>query len=182
MKQSISGFLERKLKLKINREKSKAGKANQAKFLGFCFPGKTIRWTTDALEDFKHRIRKLTARSWSISMEDRIAKLNEYLRGWMGYFGISQHWTPIEPLDQWLRRRLRMCLWKQWRFVRTKVWALKKLGGDVKAIIRLAFKNRGPWWCSNTREVQFVLHNNYFHQQLGLLSMRALWIQVHYPS
>jgi hypothetical protein len=68
--------------------------------LGFCFPGKTIRWSTDALEDFKHRIRKLTTRSWSISMEDRIAKLNEYLRGWMGYFGISQYWTPIEPLDQ----------------------------------------------------------------------------------
>jgi RNA-directed DNA polymerase len=75
-----------------------------------------------------------------------------------------------------------MCLWKQWRFVRTKVWVLKKLGGDVKAIIRLALKNRGAWWCSDTREVQFVLHNNDFHQQLGLLSMRALWIQVHYPS
>jgi RNA-directed DNA polymerase len=182
VKQSISGFLEKKLKLKINREKSKTGKANQAKFLGFCFPGKTIRWTTDALEDFKHRIRELTARSWGISMEDRITKLNEYLRGWMGYFGISQHWAPIEPLDQWIRRRLRMCLWKQWRFVRTKVRELQKLGGDVKAIVRLAFKHRGPWWCSNTREVQFVLHNNYFHQQLGLLSMRALWIQVHYPS
>ena len=68
------------------------------------------------------------------------------------------------------------------RFVRTKVRELQKLGGDVKAIVRLAFKHRGPWWCSNTREVQFVLHNNYFHQQLGLLSMRALWIQVHYPS
>ena len=95
---------------KINREKSKTGRANQAKFLGFCFPGKTIRWTTDALEDFKHRIRKLTARSWGISMDDRITKLNEYLRGWMGYFGISQHWTPIEPLDQWIRRRLRMCM------------------------------------------------------------------------
>ena len=115
-------------------------------------------------------------------MADRIAKLNEYIRGWMGYFSISQYWTPIEPLDQWIRRRLRMCLWKQWRFVRTKARELKKLGGDAKAIIRLAFKNRGPWWCSDTREVQFVLHNNYFHKQLGLLSMRALWVQVHYPS
>ncbi|MFN4896888.1 MAG: reverse transcriptase domain-containing protein [Pseudomonadota bacterium] len=182
VKRSISDFLERKLKLKINPEKSKAGKASQAKFLGFCFPGNTIRWTSDALADFKHRIRKLTARSWSVSMADRIAKLNEYIRGWMGYFSISQYWKPIEPLDQWIRRRLRMCLWKQWRFVRTKVRELKKLGGDAKAIVRLAFKNRGPWWCSDTREVQFVLHNNYFHKQLGLLSMRALWIQVHYPS
>jgi RNA-directed DNA polymerase len=78
-------------------------------------------------------------------MEYRITKLNEYIRGWMGYFGISQFWTPIEPLDQWLRRRLRMCLWKQWRFVRTKVNELAKLGADVKDIIRLAFKSRGPW-------------------------------------
>ena len=58
VKQSISGFLEKKLKLKITREKSKAGKANQAKFLGFCFPGKTIRWTTDALEDLTEVLKR----------------------------------------------------------------------------------------------------------------------------
>jgi RNA-directed DNA polymerase len=182
VKQSVARFLEKKLKLKINRAKSKVGKANQAKFLGFTFPGKTIRWTTEAIEDFKHRIRKLTARSWSVSMDDRIARLNEYIRGWLEYYGISEYWTPIEPLDQWIRRRLRMCLWKQWRYVKTKVTNLAKLGADVKAIIRLAFRNRGPWWCSDAREVQFVLHNNYFHQQLGLISIRELWIQVHYPS
>jgi RNA-directed DNA polymerase len=148
VKQSVARFLEKKLKIKINREKSKAGKANKCKFLGFTFPGKTIRWTTEALEDFKHRIRELTGRSAGVSMQYRITKLNEYVHGWMGYFGISQFWSPIEPLDQWIRRRLRMCLWKQWRFVRTKVRELEKLGADVKDIIRLAFKNHGPWWCS----------------------------------
>ena len=75
-----------------------------------------------------------------------------------------------------------MCLWKQWRFVKTKVRELAKLGGNMKDIIRLAFKNRGPWWCSDTREVQFILHNNYFHKHLGLISIRELWIQQHYPS
>lgn len=182
VKLSVARFLERKLKLKINREKSKAGKANKCKFLGFTFPGKTIRWTTEALEDFKHRVRELTGRSAGISMQFRIAKLNEYVRGWLGYFGISQFWTPIEELDSWIRRRLRMCLWKQWRFVRTKVRELEKLGANVKDIIRLAFKNHGPWWCSDTREVQFALDNNYFHKQLGLVSIRELWIQMHYPS
>lgn len=182
VKQSVARFLEKKLKLKINREKSKAGKANSCKFLGFTFPGKTIRWTAEAFEDFKHRVRELTGRSNGVSIEHRIAKLNEYVTGWFGYFGISQFWTPIEQLDQWIRRRLRMCLWKQWRFVRTKVRELAKLGADVKDIIRLSFRERGPWWCSDTREVQFALDNNYFHKQLGLVSIRELWIQVHYPS
>jgi RNA-directed DNA polymerase len=182
VKQSISRYLEKKLKLKINREKSKVGKANKANLLGFTFPGKTIRWTTEAFEEFKYRIRKLTGRSLGISMEERITKLNQYIRGWMGYYRISQFWTPIEPLDQWIRRRLRMCFWKQWRYVKTKVRELAKLGGNIRDIIRLAFKNRGPWWCSDTREVQFILHNNYFHNQLGLLSIRELWVQQHYPS
>lgn len=182
VKQSVTRFLEKKLKLKINREKSKAGKANKCKFLGFTFPGKTIRWTTEALEDFKKRIRELTGRSSGVSMDHRVAKLNEYLRGWFGYFGISQHWTPIEQLDRWIRRRLRMCLWKQWRFVRTKVRELATLGANVKDIIRLSFNGRGPWWCSDAREVQFALNNNYFHKQLGLVSIRELWIQLHYPT
>ena len=115
-------------------------------------------------------------------MEHRIAKLNEFVRGWMQYFGISKYWIPIEPLDQWIRRRLRMCLWKQWRFVRTKVRELITLGADAKDVIRLAYKHRGPWWCSDTREVQFALDNRFFHQRLGLVSIRELWIQVHYPS
>jgi RNA-directed DNA polymerase len=182
VKQSVARFLEKKLKLKINREKSKAGKANKCKFLGFTFPGKTIRWTSEALKDFKHRIRELTGRSAGVSMQYRIAKLNEYIQGWMGYFGISQFWGPIESLDQWIRRRLRMCLWKQWRLVRTKVSELAKLGADVKDVIRLSFQGHGPWWCSDTREVQFALTNSYFHKQLGLVSIRELWTQLHYPA
>ena len=75
-----------------------------------------------------------------------------------------------------------MCLWKQWRFVRTKVTELAKLGSDIKDIIRLAFRGRRPWWCSDTREVQFALNNHYFHKQLKLVSIRDLWIQWHYPS
>jgi len=182
VKTSVTRFLEKKLKLKVNEQKSKTGSAKKCQFLGFTFPGKTIRWTSEAFEDFKHRIRELTARSWRVSMEHRTAKLNEFVRGWMQYFGISKYWTPIEPLDQWIRRRLRMCYWKQWRFVRTKVRELVQLAADAKDVIRLAYKHRGPWWCSDTREVQFALDNRFFHQRLGLVSIRDLWIQIHYPS
>ena len=66
--------------------------------------------------------------------------------------------------------------------MRTKVRELTKLGGDVKDVIRLSFRGHGPWWCSGTREVQFALNNNYFPKQLELVSIRDLWIQVHYPS
>jgi RNA-directed DNA polymerase len=114
VRKSISRFLEKTLKLKINTEKSKVGKANKAEFLGFTFPGKTIRWTSDALDEFKHQVRKLTGRSYSISMEQRIHDLNLYLRGWMNYFRLSKYWRPVPELDAWIRRRIRCCFWKQW--------------------------------------------------------------------
>ena len=177
VKQSISGFLEKKLKLKINREKSKTGKANQAKFLGFCFPGKTIRWTTDALEDFKHRIRELTARSWGISMEDRITKLNEYLRGWMGYFGLAAQLKLFDHFDQWLRRRLRMCFWKRWRLTRTRRRELIRLGVPRRQAIRHARSRKGPWHMAKSIATGVGLTNAWLAAQ-GLLSLKSLWAEL----
>ena len=84
-------------------------------FLGFTFRAGKLRWSQQAFEDFKHRVRELTGRSWGVSMRYRLDKLAQYVRGWMGYFGISQYYRPVPELDEWLRRRVRMCYWKQWR-------------------------------------------------------------------
>ncbi len=86
---SVTGWLERKLKLVINQQKSKVVKADECEYLGFIFRNKRITWSNDSLRDFKYKIRRLTARSWGISMQKRLHKLSSYIRGWMNYFALS---------------------------------------------------------------------------------------------
>lgn len=182
VKKSIVKFLEKKLKLKVNSEKSNVDRAKALEFLGFTFPGKTIRWTHSAFLDFKKRIRAITGRSTGVSMEHRIAELSRYIRGWMSYFGISQYYSPIAEIDQWIRRRIRMCYWKQWRYAKTKVTALLKLGTNLKTAIACAMSRKGFWHMSRTLATQTGMTNIWFSQTLGLVSVRDLWIQLHYPS
>ena len=86
--QSIRRFLENKLKLAVNEKKSRVGPTNGTEFLIFVFKKTTVRWSEDAFQEFKRRVKKLTGRNWGVSMEYRFKKLAEYLRGWMNYFGI----------------------------------------------------------------------------------------------
>lgn len=182
VKESITEFLEKKLKLKVNQEKSKVGAAKKCVFLGFTFPGRIIRWTDKAFDKFMLELRKLTARSSGISFSQRIENLNRYIRGWMAYFGISKYWKPIEYIDQWLRRRLRMCLWKEWRLVKTKVRELRKLGSDLSSAVMCAMSRKGPWRLSKTLATHTGMTNDWFANTVELVSIRDLWIQIHYPS
>jgi RNA-directed DNA polymerase len=142
---NISRYLTQKLKLKVNREKSQVVKIEALNYLGFTFRGIRIFATDQALRDFKHRLKGLTSRSCGVSMADRINRLNRYLRGWMNYFGISQHYSPIEELDGWLRRRIRMCYWKQWRRPRTRIGNLLKLGTSKRHAILTGISRKGYW-------------------------------------
>ena len=128
---SVQRFLEQKLKLKVNQDKSQVRSTNKTNFLGFTFKGTKIRWSDKAFQEFKRRVKQLTGRSWFVSMGYRLDKLAQYLRGWMNYFGISEYYRPIPEIDHWLRRRVRMCYWKQWRYARTKVRELRKLGTSL---------------------------------------------------
>ena len=94
---------------------------SECAFLGFTIKGKKIRWTDKSEAAFKHRVKELTGRSWGVSMDYRLHKLGQYMWGWAAYFGISQYYRPVPELDEWIRRRIRMCYWKQWRWVRTKI-------------------------------------------------------------
>jgi RNA-directed DNA polymerase len=119
--QGVQRFLERKLKLRVNPDKSHVARTDDTNFLGFIFRGSSIRWSEKAFREFKRRVKLLTGRSWFVSMEYRLSKLAQYFRGWMNYFGISEYYRPIPEIDHWLRRRVRMYYWKQWRYARTKV-------------------------------------------------------------
>ena len=111
----------------------------------------------------------------------RYNKLPEYLRGWMNYFGISEYYRPIPEIDHWLRRRLRMCYFKQWRRARTKVRELRKLGTSLHAAISVAISRKGPWRLSRTLATQTGMTNDWLKDQ-GLLSVKELWVHIHYPA
>jgi len=113
---SVVQFLEKKLKLKVNRQKSKVDRASRVKFLGFSFykyRGEVrIRVATRLLQRFRQRLRRLTRRTRSGKVEDIIREVNQYLRGWIGYFRLADTPSVFEDLDSWIRRRLRQMVWK----------------------------------------------------------------------
>ena len=178
---SIKRFLLKKLKLVVNEKKSKVVKSDQILFLGFTFTGKSIRWSDNSLAEFKRQIRLLTGRSWGVSMNYRFRKLNDYIRGWMGYYGLSEYYRPIPGLDQWLRRRIRMCYWKQWRRCRKRVRELLKLGCSKRQAIFTSLSRKSYWHLSKTLATQVGMTNKWLKEQ-GLISIRELWISFHYPD
>lgn len=179
--QSIRRFLEKSLKLRVNEAKSHVGPTDQLEFLGFTFKKTKIRWSERAFQEFKRRVKRLTGRSWGVSMSYRLEKLAEYVRGWMNYFGISEYYRPIPELDQWLRRRIRMCYWKQWRKCRTKVRNLLKLGVPLKAAISGGMSRKSLWRLSKTYATQLGMTNKWLKEQ-GLISIKDLWVNMHYPA
>lgn len=178
---SVKRFLERKLKLSVNERKSQVASTNHTVFLGFAFKGAKIRWSEEAFWDFKRRVKRLTGRSWFVSMDYRLGKLEQYIRGWMNYFGISEYYRPIPEIDHWLRRRVRMCYWKQWRKCRTRVRALLKLGTSRNAAISVGISRKGPWRLSRTLATQTGMTNQWLKDQ-GLVSVKELWVNIHYPA
>ena len=181
VKESVTRFLERKLKLKVNQDKSRVSSTDNTNFLGFTFKGTKIRWSDKAFREFKRRVKRLTGRSWFVSMEYRYKKLSQYIRGWMNYFGISEYYRPIPEIDQWLRRRMRMCYWKQWRLPRTKIRKLLKLGASLKAALNVGLSRKGPWRLARTLATQTGMTNKWLKEQ-GLVSVKELWVNIHYPA
>ncbi len=178
VKASITRYLTTKLKLVVNEQKSRVVRTDECVFLGFTFRGVKLRWSDQAFADFKHRVRRLTGRSWGVSMGYRLYKLAKYLRGWMNYFGISDYYRPIPEIDSWIRRRIRMCYWKQWRRARTKVRHLLALGTRKREAILTAISRKSYWHLSKSLATQTGMTNAHLASQ-GLLSVRDLWLKAH---
>jgi len=167
------------LKLPINEEKSQVVPIKQLSFLGFIFKGKKIIWSPKSLANFKHRIRELTGRSWGISWAYRYQQLRRYLVGWINYFGLSEYYRPVPLLDQWIRRRVRMCYLKQWRKPRTRIRNLIRLGVSKMTAIRLGLSSKGYYRLAKTKAVQMGLNNDWLTSQ-GLVSVQQQWSKFHY--
>lgn len=131
---SITKWIEKKLGLKVNMDKTKVTKPNNLKYLGFGFfkDFKTgIYGTTpheDSINKFKNKLKELTSRSWSIKLSLRIEKLNQVIRGWVNYFSIAKMKIKLRNISAHLRTRLRVVIWKQWKVPSKRQWGLQKLG------------------------------------------------------
>ncbi|WP_250655634.1 group II intron reverse transcriptase/maturase [Alkalimarinus coralli] len=178
---SITRFLEIRLKLVVNTTKSHVVKTSECKFLGFTFQAGRIQWHPNSLKKFKQEVRRLTNRNWGVSMKYQLFKLSLYLRGWINYFGIANCYQHCVELDHWIRRRVRMAYWRQWRKPRTKVRNLMKRGVHVQAAVACGITSKGPWRSAKTPGINQALSLEFLKSE-GLYSLRDGWIKLHYPE
>lgn len=171
---STERFLTKRLKLKVNRQKSAVAKPQERKFLGFSFTSGRelkIKLSEKAAKSVKNRIKKITRRSRGISLLQVIKELGEYLRGWIGYYRLIETPTVLRDLDSWIRRRLRCYVMKQWiKQCHTRYQGLRALGVSDGGARPVAGSRRGPWAMSNMKPVKIAMPNHFFAER-GLLSL-----------
>lgn len=173
---SISNFISKRLKLKINPAKSAVRRPWGSKLLGFSFTNDRQpkrRIAPAAMRRCKQRLRELTQATRGISAGQMVSEVRSYLRGWMGYFGFCQTPTVLTKLEQWLRRRLRNVYWQHWRTGRKRYTELCRRGVDPQLAKSTAGSSRGPWRLSSSRALHQALSKRYF-TLLGLPSLDAL--------
>lgn len=176
---SITIFLEEKLSLKINPNKSKVDRPWKLKYLGFSFyngkGGIQVRVHPKSIEKLKKNIKEVTSRSNGKSLEWRFQKLKEKLRGWINYFRIANMKTLAKELDQWLRRRIRLCIWKQWKLVRTRFSELKKRGISKEKAWEYANTRKGYWRISSS-PIMSIAYKDKDLENLGLFSISKYYL------
>jgi RNA-directed DNA polymerase len=171
----IEKFLEKRLKLKVNKAKSAVAKPSVRKFLGFSFTGGTEprrRIAPQALARFKAKVRELTRRTCGQSLAQIIKELSVYLIGWRGYFGFCQTPSVLRTLDKWLRRRLRAIAWKQWKRGGTRFAELRRCGVGRDLAAQTAGSPHGPWRLANSPALTIAMPIAFF-SALGLTSVAA---------
>lgn len=180
--ESITKFIEEKLKLKVNKDKSTVDRPWKLKFLGFSFyRGKgeyRIRVHEKPLKKFKAKLKELTSRSNAMNMKHRFLKLKQAIVGWVNYFAIADMKNILKTLDEWLRRRIRMCFWKQWKKVKTKHDNLVRLGTPEDKAWKYANTRKSYWRISNSPILSRSLTNKYL-KEIGLISISEIYSLVH---
>ncbi|MDQ3003668.1 MAG: group II intron reverse transcriptase/maturase [Fibrobacterota bacterium] len=171
---SVTRFLEERLKLRVNREKSAVDRPWKRKFLGYSFaPGKEARLKAapESVARLKEKIRERMRRGRGQNVARVIEEsLTPLLRGWVNYFRLAEVKNTFEELDGWIRRKLRAILWRQWKRVFTRVKNLMRLGLEKVRALKSAMNGRGPWWNAGASHMNTALPKKYF-DKLGLLSL-----------
>jgi RNA-directed DNA polymerase len=171
---SLKRFIEGKLRLKVNEKKSAVDRPWRRKFLGFSFTiskEPKIRIAMQSIQRMKRKVREITSRKMPIPMENRIKKLNQYLMGWCGYFALTDTESVFRNLDGWIRRRLRMCLWKNWKVPKAKIRNFIHLGIPKWRAYEWGNSRKGYWRIAKSLILDQAINNSYWSNQ-GLKSLR----------
>lgn len=178
---SVSKFLEKDLKLKVNREKSEVDRPWKLKYLGYTFYRRKgemgMRVHPKSINRLKEKLKAVTSRSNAMSMEQRALKLKQIIVGWVNYFRLADMKSTLMKVDEWLRRRLRMCYWKQWKKIKTKYGNLLRLGIDNGKAWEYANTRKGYWRISNSPILKRSLTNKYLKSQ-GFITLTERYLAV----
>lgn len=180
--QTVTNYIEKKLGLVVNAEKSKVARPNEIKYLGFGFYNKKGTWRPKphlkSVQKFVNKLKDITSRSNAMSIKDKITKLNQVIRGWINYFKIADMKNAMTEIGQHLRHRLRMCIWKYWKKPKTKYKNLKKLGISEYNAYMVANTRRGYYWVANTVVLHIAISNKRLKQK-GLVFPLDYYLKVH---
>ena len=178
---NIKNFLETELKLKVNESKSAVASPTRRKFLGYSFywtkKGYRLRVHPKSVSKIKGKIKEVTNRNVSMNFDERVSKLIEKTRGWVNYFKMADMKNIIIQIDQWIRRRLRACIWKTWKRIRTRFANLKKLGIKPNKAWEYANTRKGYWRISKSPILTTAIPNDLLEKR-GYISMLKLYNKV----
>ena len=173
--ESIARYLEKRLRLRINRDKSAVDRPWNRKFLGYTMTSHhrpKLKVSPSSVKRAKAHIKEIVRKGRGRSLPKVIGEITPFLRGWVAYFRLSQVKNIFEELDQWIRRKLRLILWRQWKKPRTRVRKLIERGIEKARAITSAYNGRGPWWNAGASHMNAAITIKWLNQR-GLTSLLA---------
>lgn len=182
--ESITTFITKKLGLVVNVEKSKVARPSQIKYLGFGFYKKTNQniWRPKphikSVEKFKLKLKQVLCRSWNISLDKRLLKLKQLIYGWVNYFRIADMKILLKSVDENIRRKLRVIIWKQWKKIRKRYTSLRKLGITHRDAYVTANSRRGYYHIAHTRVLESAISKERLNKR-GLVNSLDHYLKVH---
>lgn len=178
---SVVNWLEKHLKVQVNATKTKVCRPNEMKYLGYSFYNKN-GWKPKphlkSIEKLKQKLKEVTSRNKPMSMEERIQKLNPIIRGWVNYFRIAEMKSWMETVDGWLRTRIRICIWKQWKTPQRRRWGLRKLGVPEERAYMWSYSRKG-YACVASSPIMAHTVTKSILSKKGLLSLADQYASVH---
>ena len=178
--ESLARYCEGRLQLVVNRAKSRSAPLKSCEFLGYRLNNRAkLAWTDKAQRRFKERVREITSRNRGHRVKDVIDELNLYVRGWLNYYKLSSTYSEVKDLAEWVRRRVRLYYWKQWKQPRTRRRNLLALGISPQQVHRATRSRKGYWRMTQNELVRIALNNRRLEEH-GVPDMRAIWIVLYY--
>ena len=179
---SITEWTERKLGLKVNATKTHTCRPTKLKYLGFGFYKNSDKWRArphkDSITKFKHKIKKLCKRNWSVDLDYRIKKLNEVIRGWINYFAIADMKSTLTVIDSHLMTQIRVVIWKQWKVPSKREWGLRKMGIEKWQAHAVSYSS-SPYVTAHLPQVKKAIPKEILTRCKHLVSPLDYYVQKH---